>query len=91
MYFQNLSFILLNKRNFLFSFPSVNKKKIYCIFFVFLCFSGSGSSDGADNGTNEKLSPGSKLSEFTSPSPGPSSGNSYSLLQSDNVSFFIFT
>ncbi|XP_011500496.1 PREDICTED: pleckstrin homology-like domain family B member 1 [Ceratosolen solmsi marchali] len=45
--------------------------------------SGSGSSDGADNGTNEKLSPG-KLSEFTTPSPGPS-GNSYTLLQTDNV------
>ncbi|KAJ8679727.1 hypothetical protein QAD02_015514 [Eretmocerus hayati] len=45
--------------------------------------SGSGSSDGADNGTTEKLSPG-KLSEFTTPSPGPS-GNSYTLLQSENA------
>ncbi|XP_054006489.1 homeobox protein 2-like isoform X1 [Hylaeus anthracinus] len=46
--------------------------------------SGSGSSDGAEGGNNEKLSP-SKLSELTSPSPGPSN-NSYSLLQNDNVS-----
>ncbi|XP_031778572.1 pleckstrin homology-like domain family B member 1 isoform X2 [Nasonia vitripennis] len=45
--------------------------------------SGSGSSDGAENGTSEKLSP-SKLSEFTSPSPGPS-GNSYTLLPSDSA------
>lgn len=44
---------------------------------------GSGSSDGADGGTGEKLSP-SKLSELTSPSPGPSN-NSYSLLQNDNM------
>lgn len=52
-------------------------------FFKTLFHSGSGSSDGAENGTGEKLSPG-KLSEFTTPSPGPS-GNSYSLLQSVNV------
>ncbi|XP_044016960.1 probable serine/threonine-protein kinase tsuA isoform X2 [Aphidius gifuensis] len=46
--------------------------------------SGSGSSDGADVGANEKMSP-SKLSEFTSPSPGPST-NSYTLLnQNDNM------
>ncbi|XP_058807459.1 pleckstrin homology-like domain family B member 1 [Phymastichus coffea] len=46
--------------------------------------SGSGSSDGAENGTTDKLSPG-KLSEFTSAgSPGPSS-NSYSLLPSDDA------
>jgi len=47
-------------------------------------FSGSGSSDGAEGRNSEKLSP-SKLSELTSPSPGPSN-NSYSLLQNDNVS-----
>jgi len=47
-------------------------------------FSGSGSTDGAEGGNSEKLSP-SKLSELTSPSPGPSN-NSYSLLQNDNVS-----
>lgn len=52
-----------------------------------LFYSGSGSSDGADVGANEKMSP-SKLSEFTSPSPGPST-NSYTLLnQNDNVSFY---
>ncbi|CAK9803812.1 Pleckstrin homology-like domain family B member 1 (Fragment) [Anthophora quadrimaculata] len=45
--------------------------------------SGSGSSDSAEGGTSEKLSP-SKLSELTSPSPG-SSNNSYSLLQNDNM------
>ncbi|XP_017884021.2 myb-like protein AA, partial [Ceratina calcarata] len=45
--------------------------------------SGSGSSDSAEGGTSEKLSP-SKLSELTSPSPGPSN-NSYSLLQNDNM------
>ncbi|XP_076676900.1 uncharacterized protein LOC143373478 isoform X2 [Andrena cerasifolii] len=45
--------------------------------------SGSGSSDGAEGGNSEKLSP-SKLSELTSPSPGPSN-NSYSLLQNDNM------
>ncbi|XP_011300680.1 pleckstrin homology-like domain family B member 1 isoform X2 [Fopius arisanus] len=45
--------------------------------------SGSGSSDGADTAASEKMSP-SKLSEFTSPSPGPST-NSYSLLQSENM------
>ncbi|XP_033361796.1 general transcriptional corepressor trfA-like isoform X2 [Bombus vosnesenskii] len=45
--------------------------------------SGSGSSDSAEGGTNEKLS-GSKLSELTSSSPGPSN-NSYSLLQNDNM------
>lgn len=50
--------------------------------------SGSGSSDGAENGTGEKLSAG-KLSEFTSPSPGPS-GNSYTLLQTDNVRNSLF-
>lgn len=52
-------------------------------------FSGSGS-DGAEGATSDKLSP-SKLSEFTSPSPGPSN-NSYSLLSTENVSslnFFI--
>ncbi|XP_066594056.1 uncharacterized protein [Prorops nasuta] len=43
--------------------------------------SGSGSSDGAEGSNNEKLSP-SKLSELTSPSPGPST-NSYSLLPND--------
>lgn len=47
-------------------------------------FSGSGSSDGAEGATSDKLSP-SKLSEFTSPSPGPSN-NSYSLLSTENVS-----
>lgn len=45
--------------------------------------SGSGSTDGAEGGNSEKLSP-SKLSELTSPSPGPSN-NSYSLLQNDNM------
>ncbi|XP_072752637.1 uncharacterized protein [Anoplolepis gracilipes] len=45
--------------------------------------SGSGSSDGAEGGNSEKLSP-SKLSELTSPSPGPSN-NSYTLLQNDNM------
>ncbi|KAK9306528.1 hypothetical protein QLX08_002826 [Tetragonisca angustula] len=45
--------------------------------------SGSGSSDSAEGGTSEKLSP-SKLSELTSSSPGPSN-NSYSLLQNDNM------
>ncbi|XP_011875378.1 PREDICTED: pleckstrin homology-like domain family B member 1 isoform X1 [Vollenhovia emeryi] len=45
--------------------------------------SGSGSTDGAEGGTSEKLSP-SKLSELTSSSPGPSN-NSYSLLQNDNM------
>ncbi|KAK0170033.1 hypothetical protein PV328_010646 [Microctonus aethiopoides] len=45
--------------------------------------SGSGSSDGADVGASEKLSP-SKLSEFTLSSPGPSN-NSYNLLQSDSM------
>ncbi|XP_063980545.1 pleckstrin homology-like domain family B member 1 isoform X1 [Diachasmimorpha longicaudata] len=45
--------------------------------------SGSGSSDGADTAASEKMSP-SKLSEFTSSSPGPST-NSYSLLQSENM------
>ncbi|XP_033334415.2 uncharacterized protein LOC117225187 isoform X2 [Megalopta genalis] len=45
--------------------------------------SGSGSSDGAEGGNSEKLSP-SKLSELTSPSPGPSN-HSYSLLQNDNM------
>ncbi|XP_076619944.1 uncharacterized protein LOC143341138 isoform X2 [Colletes latitarsis] len=45
--------------------------------------SGSGSSDGAEGGNSEKLSP-SKLSELTSSSPGPSN-NSYSLLQNDNM------
>ncbi|XP_036150633.1 uncharacterized protein LOC105837973, partial [Monomorium pharaonis] len=45
--------------------------------------SGSGSTDSAEGGTSEKLSP-SKLSELTSPSPGPSN-NSYSLLQNDNM------
>ncbi|XP_025154972.1 uncharacterized protein LOC105187474 isoform X2 [Harpegnathos saltator] len=45
--------------------------------------SASGSSDGAEGGNSEKLSP-SKLSELTSPSPGPSN-NSYSLLQNDNM------
>ncbi|XP_012277170.1 pleckstrin homology-like domain family B member 1 [Orussus abietinus] len=45
--------------------------------------SGSGSSDGVDGGASEKLSP-SKLSEFTSSSPGPSN-NSYSLLQNDSA------
>ncbi|XP_039307997.1 pleckstrin homology-like domain family B member 2 isoform X2 [Solenopsis invicta] len=45
--------------------------------------SGSGSTDGAEGGASEKLSP-SKLSELTSPSPGPSN-NSYSLLQNDNM------
>ncbi|XP_029052239.1 pleckstrin homology-like domain family B member 1 isoform X1 [Osmia bicornis bicornis] len=45
--------------------------------------SGSGSSDSAEGGNSEKLSP-SKLSELTSPSPGPSN-NSYSLLQNDNM------
>ncbi|XP_026826569.1 uncharacterized protein LOC105276749 [Ooceraea biroi] len=44
--------------------------------------SGSGSSDGAEGRNSEKLSP-SKLSELTSPSPGPSN-NSYSLHQNDN-------
>ncbi|KAL0117330.1 hypothetical protein PUN28_010289 [Cardiocondyla obscurior] len=45
--------------------------------------SGSGSTDGAEGGNSEKLSP-SKLSELTSPSPGPST-NSYNLLQNDNM------
>ncbi|CAL7948340.1 unnamed protein product [Xylocopa violacea] len=45
--------------------------------------SGSGSSDSAEGGNSEKLSP-SKLSEVTSPSPGPSN-NSYTLLQNDNM------
>nr|XP_003706315.2 PREDICTED: pleckstrin homology-like domain family B member 1 isoform X1 [Megachile rotundata] len=45
--------------------------------------SGSGSSDSAEGANSEKLSP-SKLSELTSPSPGPSN-NSYSLLQNDNM------
>ncbi|XP_029661628.1 uncharacterized protein LOC115234586 isoform X2 [Formica exsecta] len=45
--------------------------------------SGSGSSDGAEGANSEKLSP-SKLSELTSPSPGPSN-NSYTLLQNDNL------
>ncbi|KAL6427549.1 hypothetical protein ACFW04_008795 [Cataglyphis niger] len=45
--------------------------------------SGSGSSDGAEGANSEKLSP-SKLSELTSPSPGPSN-NSYTLLQNDNM------
>ncbi|XP_033210350.1 uncharacterized protein LOC117168730 isoform X2 [Belonocnema kinseyi] len=45
--------------------------------------SGSGSSDSAEGGTSDKLSP-SKLSEFTSPSPGPSN-NSYSILPTDNM------
>ncbi|XP_012057826.1 PREDICTED: pleckstrin homology-like domain family B member 1 [Atta cephalotes] len=45
--------------------------------------SGSGSTDGAEGGNGEKLSP-SKLSELTSPSPGPLN-NSYSLLQNDNM------
>ncbi|XP_018404915.1 PREDICTED: pleckstrin homology-like domain family B member 1 [Cyphomyrmex costatus] len=45
--------------------------------------SGSGSTDGAEGGNGEKLSP-NKLSELTSPSPGPLS-NSYSLLQNDNM------
>ncbi|XP_043482493.1 pleckstrin homology-like domain family B member 1 [Leptopilina heterotoma] len=44
--------------------------------------SGSGS-DGAEGATSDKISP-SKLSEFTSPSPGPSN-NSYSLLSTDNM------
>ncbi|XP_067205789.1 pleckstrin homology-like domain family B member 2 isoform X2 [Linepithema humile] len=44
---------------------------------------GSGSSDGAEGGNGEKLSP-SKFSEVTSPSPGPSN-HSYSLLQNDNM------
>ncbi|KAL0117328.1 hypothetical protein PUN28_010289 [Cardiocondyla obscurior] len=44
---------------------------------------GSGSTDGAEGGNSEKLSP-SKLSELTSPSPGPST-NSYNLLQNDNM------
>ncbi|XP_014222211.1 pleckstrin homology-like domain family B member 1 [Trichogramma pretiosum] len=45
--------------------------------------SGSGSSDGADTGATEKLSPGSKLSEFTSSASPGSSGDSYTLLQTD--------
>ncbi|XP_024947691.1 pleckstrin homology-like domain family B member 2 isoform X2 [Cephus cinctus] len=45
--------------------------------------SGSGSSDGADVVTGEKLSPG-KLSEFASSSPGPSN-NSYTLLQNEST------
>ncbi|KAK0161803.1 hypothetical protein PV327_008217 [Microctonus hyperodae] len=45
--------------------------------------SGSGSSDGADVGASEKLSP-NKLSEFTLSNPGPSN-NSYNLLQSDSM------
>ncbi|XP_020286149.1 pleckstrin homology-like domain family B member 2 isoform X2 [Pseudomyrmex gracilis] len=45
--------------------------------------SGSRSSDGADSGNSEKLSP-NKLSDLTSPSPGPSN-NSYSLLQNENM------
>uniref|UniRef100_A0ABD2XQ24 PH domain-containing protein n=1 Tax=Trichogramma kaykai TaxID=54128 RepID=A0ABD2XQ24_9HYME len=44
---------------------------------------GSGSSDGADTGATEKLSPGSKLSEFTSSASPGSSGDSYTLLQTD--------
>ncbi|XP_014211499.1 putative uncharacterized protein DDB_G0287457 isoform X2 [Copidosoma floridanum] len=46
--------------------------------------SGSGSSDGADNGTGEKSPPGKLCPEFASPSPGPS-GDSYTLLQSDST------
>ncbi|XP_008549020.1 pleckstrin homology-like domain family B member 2 [Microplitis demolitor] len=45
--------------------------------------SGSRSSDGADIGINEKMSP-CKLSEFTSPSLG-TSNNSFPLLKNENV------
>lgn len=53
----------------------------------FLCFSGSRSSDGADIGINEKMSP-CKLSEFTSPSLG-TSNNSFPLLKNENVSIIL--
>lgn len=65
------------------SFNSVESGEESSSYSTGLTESGSGSSDGADGGTGEKLSP-SKLSELTSPSPGPSN-NSYSLLQNDNM------
>ncbi|KAK2589350.1 hypothetical protein KPH14_007894 [Odynerus spinipes] len=65
------------------SFNSVESGEESSSYSTGLTESGSGSSDGADGGNGEKLSP-SKLSELTSPSPGPSN-NSYSLLQNDNM------